>query len=86
ADKWGGGNLVRACERVAADTMVVSFSSDWLYTPAACRELALAISRNGKPVTYVNVPSRYGHDAFLVETEQVGKLLRGFLDAPRQQR
>jgi len=84
ADKWGNGNLVRACERIRAEMMVVSFSSDWLYTPAACRELALAISRNGSPVTYVNVPSRYGHDAFLVETEQVGRLLRGFLAAQPQ--
>ena len=59
--------------------MVVSFSSDWLYTPDQCRDFALALLRAGKMVTYVEVPSPYGHDAFLVETEPVGQLLESFL-------
>jgi homoserine acetyltransferase len=36
--------------------------------------------RAGRPVTYIETPSRYGHDAFLVETEAVGKLLHHFLE------
>jgi len=84
AERWGGGNLVEACSRVTADTMVVSFSSDWLYPPAQCRELAAAFCQCGKPVTYIEVPSSYGHDAFLVETEIVGKLLADFLARERK--
>lgn len=80
AERWGGGNLVEACRRITGQVMVVSFTSDWLYTPAQCREFALAMTRADKSVTYVDVPSRYGHDAFLVETEQVGRLLRSALE------
>jgi homoserine O-acetyltransferase len=81
AQQWGGGDLVEACRRIRSGVMVVSFSSDWLYTPSQCREFALAMTRAGKPVTYVNVPSRYGHDAFLVETETVSHLLRHYMSA-----
>ena len=79
ARNWGGGELTAACSRINSRIMVVSFSSDWLYPPKECEELALAICRNGKPVTYVMVPSDYGHDAFLVETEALGDLVRNFL-------
>ncbi|MDR1613813.1 MAG: homoserine O-acetyltransferase [Planctomycetota bacterium] len=83
ADRWGGGDLAVACERIRSDMLVASFSSDWLYTPEGCRELVAAICKNGKSVTYADIPSQYGHDAFLVETERVGKLLRGALRAGR---
>jgi homoserine O-acetyltransferase len=81
AERWGGGDLVEACRRIQSKVMVVSFSSDWLYPPDQCREFVLAMLRGGKPVTYVDVPSHYGHDAFLVETEPVGHLLRHFIKA-----
>jgi homoserine O-acetyltransferase/O-succinyltransferase len=74
-----GGDLVAACRALQAKLMLVSFSSDWLYPPAQCRELALAVSRAGGTITYVNVPSDNGHDAFLVDTREVGHLLASFL-------
>ncbi|MDR0361830.1 MAG: homoserine O-acetyltransferase [Planctomycetota bacterium] len=83
AERWGGGDLATACDRIRAEMLVASFSSDWLYTPDGCRELVSAICKNGKPVTYADIPSQYGHDAFLVEAERVGKLLRGALRAGR---
>jgi homoserine O-acetyltransferase/O-succinyltransferase len=79
AAAWGGGNLAEACSRIQSKMLVVSFDSDWLYTPEDCKELALALTRVSKPVTYANVPSHYGHDSFLVETEKVGRLLRSLL-------
>ena len=79
AGQWGGGDLVEACRRIRSRVTVVSFSSDWLYPPAQCREFALAMCRAGKTITYIDVPSRYGHDAFLVETDPVGRLLRSSL-------
>jgi len=79
ATRWGGGDLVQACSRVRAQLLTVSFSSDWLYPPDECREFALAVMRNRIPVTYVNVHSDYGHDAFLVEAATVERVLRGFL-------
>jgi len=79
AARWGGGSLVEACRRVRARALVVSFDSDWLYPPGDCKDLALALAKTGVRVTYANVPSRFGHDSFLVETQKVGRLLRSFL-------
>lgn len=79
AATWGGGSLVEACRRVKARALVVSFDSDWLYTPGDCKYLALSLAKTGARVTYANVPSRFGHDSFLVETQKVGRLLRSFL-------
>lgn len=83
AADYGQGDLVKALERVTATPLIVSFSSDWLYPPAQCRALAEAFCQNRKPVTYVDVPSIYGHDAFLVETERMNGLIRGFLSNQR---
>ena len=79
ASVWGNGDLVKSAERIRARTMVVSFSSDWLFPPELCREMVSAMCRAGRAVTYVNIPSRYGHDAFLVETETVSRLIDSFL-------
>jgi homoserine O-acetyltransferase len=79
AAQWGGGELSVACARSQARTMVVSFSSDWLYPPSECRLLAQALCHRQQPVTYLDIPSRYGHDAFLVEIESVGRVISAFL-------
>jgi homoserine O-acetyltransferase len=79
AATWGGGDLTEACGRVQSKILVASFSSDWLYLPAHCRELAFALTRRRKAVSYADLPSAYGHDAFLIETEQVGQMLRAYL-------
>jgi homoserine O-acetyltransferase len=83
---WGGGDLVAACERLRSEVLVASFSSDWLYTPDGCQQLVHAICRSGRSVTYADIPSQYGHDAFLVETDRVGKLLSGALKRPCSER
>jgi homoserine O-acetyltransferase len=82
ADFWGEGSLTKAMERIKAKTLVVSFSSDWLFPPELCREMVRALCQARHPTSYVNIPSRYGHDAFLVETEVVGRLIRSFLRDP----
>ncbi len=84
AECWGGGDLQEACKRIKSNVMVVSFSSDWLYPPQECKEFALALSKNNKPVTYIDVPSTFGHDAFLVQVEEVSALLRNFLGAKKR--
>jgi len=81
AASWGDGDLVKACSRFKAQVMIVTFSSDWLYPPEECKPLVTALMRNKIPVTYVKVESSYGHDAFLVEVDKVGRLLRAFLQS-----
>ena len=66
--------------RVLARFLVLSFSSDWLYPPADSAALTAALGANGKDVQNVVIPSSYGHDAFLVESEAVGKLVRQTLE------
>ena len=73
------GDLVKALEPVKADFLVVSFSSDWLFPPADSHELVRGLLRNRKKVSYSNIQSGYGHDAFLLEVETLGRLIRDFL-------
>ena len=82
AAAWGGGDLRKACSRLHAELMVVSFSSDWLYPPADTREFVNAFVAEGKPVSYVEIQSDSGHDAFLVDDKVVSELLRAYLRAP----
>ncbi|NOY82297.1 MAG: homoserine O-acetyltransferase [Kiritimatiellaeota bacterium] len=65
--------------RAAAKFLLIAFSSDWLFPPADVREVANALRANGRDVTYVNIESDYGHDAFLLEVDELTKLISGFL-------
>jgi len=80
AASWGNGDLDKACERAKSKFLLVSFSSDWLYTPAQMEELALALHRNKKSVSYINLPSKLGHDAFLIEIEALKPIISDFLE------
>ncbi len=62
--------------------LVVSYSSDWLFPPEQSREIVNALLACNKPVSYCNVTSQCGHDAFLLEDELAiyGELVRGFLE------
>jgi len=80
AASWGNGDLDKACERAKSKFLLVSFSSDWLYTPAQMEELALALHRNKKSLSYINLPSKLGHDAFLIEIEALKPIISDFLE------
>jgi len=73
------GSLDAAMPRVQAKLMVLAFSSDWLYPPYQSEEIVYALTRQNKDVTYANIASDYGHDAFLLETAVMDKLISGFL-------
>ncbi len=60
--------------------LVIAFSSDWLYPSAQSKEIVKALKMNGIDVTYCEVSSDYGHDAFLLEFAEESKLIRHFLD------
>ena len=62
--------------------LVVSFSSDWLFPPDQSRAMVNALAANNAPVTYCNVQSACGHDAFLLpdEIQIYGEMTRAFLD------
>jgi homoserine O-acetyltransferase len=79
ASVWGGGDITQACRRIQARVLVVSFDSDWLCPPESGRDLALALIKSGKKVTYANLSSRFGHDSFLLEPETVANIVSGLL-------
>jgi homoserine O-acetyltransferase len=60
--------------------LVVSFTSDWLYPSYHSKELVSALTTAGADVTYLDVQSSWGHDAFLLEVETMTNLLGSFLD------
>ncbi len=61
--------------------LVISFASDWLFTPAQSRAIVNALTTNGKDVSYCDIASPYGHDAFLLEPEILGSFISDFLAA-----
>jgi len=60
--------------------LVVSFTSDWLYPTYHSKELVSALTAVGADVTFCNLQSTWGHDAFLLEVETMTRLISDFLD------
>jgi homoserine O-acetyltransferase len=75
------GSLKEAFAGARARFLVVSFSSDWLFTPAQAEAMVDALVANGKDVSFCNIASDYGHDAFLLEEETLGAFISNFLHA-----
>jgi len=75
----GHGGLAVALRAVKSRFLVIAFSSDWLYPPYQSKEIVKALKANGIDVSYCEIPSSYGHDAFLLEEEAQTHMIRGFL-------
>jgi len=74
------GTLERAFASVECETLVVGFTSDWLFPPEQNRSLALSLLRAGKRASYAELSTDLGHDSFLLESEELYTLVRGFLE------
>ena len=79
ARQHGGGRLVDAVRRISARTLLIAFSSDWLYPPSGSEEVAAALRAAGKPVELHVIEAPYGHDCFLLEEARQIPLVREFL-------
>jgi homoserine O-acetyltransferase/O-succinyltransferase len=75
----GRGSLLEALAGVQSEFLVVSFSSDWLYPTYQSKELVRALQANGVPTTFIEIPSHYGHDAFLLPNDQLAGAVGDFL-------
>ena len=80
ARQHGGGSLVRALEAVQARTLLIAFSSDWLYPPSASQEIHDALLALGRPVEFHVIEAPYGHDCFLLEEARQTPIIRRFLN------
>ena len=74
-----GGSLVEAVRDATAKFLIISFKSDWLYPPYQSREIVKALMVSGVDVTYCEIDSRYGHDAFLLDEGEMSKIITNFL-------
>lgn len=75
------GSIKQAFSKTKARFLVASFTSDWLFPPEQSEELVDALVADGKDVSYCNIDSPYGHDAFLLEPDTLGPAVKGFLES-----
>jgi len=76
----GQKNLADVFAGTPVRFLVVSFTSDWLYTPAESKRLVRALNAAAADVSYAEIESDKGHDSFLLELPVFDETLRGFLD------
>ncbi|MGQ0616310.1 MAG: homoserine O-acetyltransferase MetX [Acidimicrobiia bacterium] len=76
----GRGGLAPALARVRVPTLAIGVSSDVLYPVYQSREIVDGIRAGGSPADYAEIDSPHGHDAFLIEVDQMGSRLADFLE------
>ena len=73
------GTLERAMEKTKSRFLIISFSSDWLFSTEQAKIMVDALIKNNKEVSFVELKSTCGHDAFLIEWEKQTKIIESFL-------
>src|SRR5690554_2005972 len=75
-----GGDLARALQPAQADFLLVSFTTDWRFSPERSREIVRALLKNKTPVTYAEIDAPHGHDAFLLDDLRYHAVVQGYFD------
>ena len=78
-----GGLLANAFRGTGTRFCLVSFDTDWLYPTAESRSIVQALNAAGAPASFVELSSPYGHDAFLLDSPDLDRVIAGFLGAVR---
>ncbi|CAN1540034.1 MET2 Homoserine acetyltransferase [Burkholderiaceae bacterium] len=73
-----GGDLSRALAEARANFLVVSFSTDWRFSPDRSREIVKALLDNKANVSYAEIDAPHGHDAFLLDDTRYHNLIRAY--------
>ncbi len=73
-------DLIRHFAKIKTKFLVVSFSHDWLYPPYQSKEIVKILKYAWVNVSYCEVSSTFGHDAFLIESEEQKQLIGHFLN------
>jgi homoserine O-acetyltransferase len=76
----GRGTLDTAMSRIKAPTLVLGISSDILYPTYQQKQIHSMLTEKGVDSTYVEIDSPHGHDAFLINFDQVGTPIKAFLE------
>ena len=75
------GGLTEAFKNQQTKFLVISFSSDWLYTTKENKDIVIALNASGADVSYSEIVTDKGHDSFLVNETEFLKTLKGFVDS-----
>ena len=75
-----GGNLSQALARATARFLLVSFTTDWRFSPRRSREIVKALLDNRRDVSYAEIDAPHGHDAFLLDDARYMAVVRAFFD------
>ncbi len=73
-----GGNLSAAFARTTAKFLLVSFSTDWRFSPARSHEMVQALLDNQRDVSYAEIDAPHGHDAFLLDDARYMNVVRSY--------
>jgi homoserine O-acetyltransferase len=80
------GSLARAFKNCRTRFCIVSFTSDWLFPTSDSRALVHALNAGGASVSFVEIDTDRGHDAFLLDVPDLFATTRGFIDAAARTR
>jgi homoserine O-acetyltransferase len=75
-----GGDLSAAFARTAAKFLLISFTTDWRFSPARSREMVQALLDNQRDVSYAEIDAPHGHDAFLLDDARYMNVVRSYFD------
>ncbi|HVJ32293.1 MAG TPA: homoserine O-acetyltransferase, partial [Terriglobia bacterium] len=81
-----GGQLANAFRGTRTRFCLVSFTSDWLFPTAESRAVVKALNAAAANVSFVEIESDKGHDAFLLDEPEFFAVMRGFLDGCAEHR
>ena len=75
-----GGNLSAALARAKAKFLLISFTTDWRFSPARSREIVKALLENRRDVSYAEIDAPHGHDAFLLDDPRYFQAVRAYFE------
>jgi len=76
-----GGDLSRALQRATCKFLLVSFTTDWRFSPKRSREMVKALLDNQRDVSYAEIDAPHGHDAFLLDDPRYMDVIRSYFDS-----
>lgn len=68
-----------------AKFLLISFTTDWRFSPARSREIVRALLKNRREVSYAEIDAPHGHDAFLLDDPRYMQLMRAYFDGIAQE-
>jgi len=75
-----GGDLAQALSVAQCKFLLVSFSTDWRFSPARSREIVQGLIANGRDVSYAEIDAPHGHDAFLLDDPRYLGVVRAYFE------